>query len=116
MRYSYQQRNTGVSNTCSFKDFINNHLDHPFMDSQLSWLSNRDNKIALDFVGRFENLSNDFNYVCEQLGIEDRFLPKNLASKQNYYTYIDFYDSKTKEKVAKKHEKEIDLSKYTFKK
>lgn len=113
-RDSYQQQNTGELNTCSFKEFVSNHLDRYFLNSQLSWLLNCENTIPLDFIDRFENLSDDFAYICDRLEIKDISLPKLLISKQNNGNYTNFYDSEMKQKVAKKYQEKIDLFKFTF--
>lgn len=61
------------------------------------------NKCVVDFIGYFENIQDDFNFVCEKLNIPKFQLPKtNTTKHQNYVNYYkdqkfinfieDFYD------------------------
>ena len=67
----------------SFDTFLNTHDHCP----QLDWVS-LNGVISLDFVGKFENLINDFNHICEKLSIPNPTLPhENKSSYQHYSTY-----------------------------
>ncbi len=61
-----------------------------------------DDEIAVDFIGRFESLKKDFDYVCKKLNPpSDCQLPekklKHIAGKSHYSTY---YDTASKEIVS----------------
>ena len=66
----------------------------------------------MDFIGRFENLDNDFMYVASKLGI-NRKLKKTNKSIRNK-NYKSYYSRETKEIVNKVYQKDICLFKYTF--
>jgi hypothetical protein len=57
---------------------------------QLRYVADADNKVIVDFVGRFETLARDFAEVCAKIGVQDNPLEKINATAhkpwQTYYT------------------------------
>ena len=54
--------------------------------------------IDVDFIGRYETLQDDFDYVCEQLNIETYKLPHYNKSKQHNH-WESYYTDELKEVV-----------------
>lgn len=67
----------------------------------------------MDFVGRFENLQEDFDYVCDRVRIKRKKLTHANKSKRDR-DYRKYYDSETKEIVAKKYADDIGRFGYEF--
>jgi Sulfotransferase family len=88
----------------TYEEFLNEKIDHSTF-SQLYFLTDSTGKVPMDFVGRFENLQEDFNTVCSHLGIDDPALPKLLV--RNYGQYTDGYTAKTKDLVHQLYQEEI---------
>ena len=124
----------------SFRDFVFNKLPEPGRDDkyrhvmpQYDMLYDSDGRLLVDFVGRFESLQQDFDRVCERLGISDSTLPhvnksdkksrdlkrkvRNLVymNGENHYRGLaDFYDDETRAAVADYYRADIEAFDYEF--
>jgi len=71
----------------------------------------------IDFVGKVENLQEDFNLVCNKIGISAPKLPcinktKTQSSRKHYTSY---YSAENAEFVAELYAQDIDKFTYKFK-
>ena len=82
------------------------------MSNQLDWLIDSNNKIPLNYICRFENLQEDFNKVCDDIGFPKTELPHR--QKSNHLHYSTYYDEETKDIVARRFSKDIEYFGYKF--
>lgn len=94
-------------------NFTNIYSYHHFIPQHEFLLDPKTQKLSVDFVGRFENLGLDFQQICRNMNVSAELLEQNktLGRNMDYRTY---YDSETKNIVAKVYEKDIELFKYVF--
>ena len=91
-----------------FKDYVKK-VNLPL---QVNYVTNNAGELIVDHVCRFENLQQDFDIVCNKIGISRQQLPHKNATKHKHY--IEYYDYETREIVAEKCAKDIEYFDYTF--
>jgi hypothetical protein len=92
----------------------NPYRKYVFTAPQLDFLVDENQRIAVDFVGRFETLQEDFDYVCKKLNRNKIKLPhKNKTKRKKYQEY--YKNEELISSVAKRYKKDIDYFKYEFK-
>lgn len=79
---------------------------------QRDWIFDHDGKRIVDYVGRYETLQQDFENICERLGIDARSLDKQNVSKRS--SYRDYYTSQTRKMVERYFQEDIDTFEYQF--
>lgn len=101
---------------CSFEYYVKDYLNiykNKFINlNQLDWISDFKHNVRLDFIGRFENLQNDYDFVCNKIKIPQHKLLHKNKSVHNHYT--EYYNKETKQIVAKKYAKDIEYFEYKF--
>ena len=103
----------------SFEDYV----DHAFRKPRRhhwsvplrKWFAKPDdgNKESIDFVGRFENLQEDFNTVCDTIGVQRTTLPKK--NKSEHKPYWEYYNERTKVMVERRYSWVVNRFGYKFK-
>ena len=110
--YFYLQRTGGVGQDSSFKEFLQmleerrfdpiglyNNRNFSQCNPQISWLQDSFGSQSMDFIGRYENLDDDFNRVCEILGLPRKVLVQ--ANKSGHSEFEQYYDQGTRDLVLK---------------
>ncbi len=107
----------------SFAEFIR-RLDHGIpLSDQAEWLENIalrpqidrltvDGQIAVDFIGRFENLQGDFNEICARLGIRAGILENVFKTAHRRYT--EYYDDEQRSIVERLYAADIAAFDYRY--
>lgn len=121
----------GFDRRCSFSRFVVKHLPGEiekrrwFLCPQAEYLYGTDDKLLVDFVGRFESLAQDFASACQQMGMSDATLPHVNDSKRTRpgvmrwitrpsLPYRDMYDERSKQVVASLYQADVEAFKYSF--
>lgn len=106
-----------VAGCSSFTEFVLELLPSPKVASeqhirpQSAFVVSRDGSLAVDFVGRFERLAEDFETIAGRLGIDARLERRNESSHHDYRRY---YTDETRDAVARFYERDIALFGYRF--
>ncbi len=116
--HNYLQQQV-LTHSSNFTEFILNceHISSksnwkPFHYNQIDYLTNAQDKIGVDFVGRFENFSQGIEIISEYLAI-----PSNEIGHMNqsdHTSYHDYYTKETREIITKRFKRDLEYFKYTF--
>jgi len=102
----------------SFKEFVYAIHDIPdkkadkHFKAQHTFLTDKNGKLIVDFIGRFENLEGDFKELSKKAGFPNVTIPHML--KNPHKDYRLYYDDETKKLVAERYKKDIELFGHTF--
>ncbi|MBD3328477.1 hypothetical protein GF340_04195 [Candidatus Peregrinibacteria bacterium] len=88
-----------------------NSIDWSQANPQTDWITGHDGNILVDVVYKLENISEDFNKVCNSLGI-DTVLPH--VNKTDHKNYRSYYNQETKKIVADIYQTDIEMFNYQF--
>ena len=124
-------RHAGYDWRCSFPRFVLAQLPRYaekkpwFLCPQAEFVHDRDGKLLVDFVGRFEALERDFAVVSAQVGASGAKLPHANDSRRAGFAlkrwlkrkplpYRDMYDARSKQLVSDMYRADIEAFDYTF--
>jgi len=111
-----------VEHVTDFKEFIRWKLDPERTDQyhidtsierQTDYLKDLDGTILVDFIGKYENLQEDYEEACRRIGIKPPPLPhkRQAKNRKNYHSY---YDEETAELMAQYFREDIETFGYCF--
>ena len=119
-QYFYRRHTEQGVENLSFEDWVRHVYaeQYPVYRSrevlflpQSDWVTDECGELLVDFVGRFERFEENFQYVCNQIGIEASLPHKNKSSRDPYPTY---YTDETANIVARYFKKDIERFGYSF--
>jgi hypothetical protein len=89
------------------------HPVHERRRNQVEYLMDEDGEQIVDFVGRFENLEEDFAEVCRRIGV-DASLPSEKYNASTPCDYHDFYTPSLRDLIAERFADDIAAFGYEF--
>jgi hypothetical protein len=108
-----------LSPYADFDAFVRNGIQRkeirafPHFRPQSDFICLSRGKPGVDFLGYFENLEEDFSYVCRRLNVNPPLLElnRNLSRKKDYR---DYYTDETRRIVARFYADDIEMLGYSF--
>ena len=81
--------------------------------NQLDWFVDPHGNVLADFIGKFENIQRDWEFVAAKLGLPKELPHKNKKThKRKHYT--EYYSGKTKKIIEHKFKVDIEHFQYRF--
>ncbi len=103
--------NLSNSSFSSFVDMLVENKDNIMSDVHLrpqSFWFDRDRGIAIEFIGRFENLEKDLLSVCERVGIKFNPLEFPHINSSNHSPWETFYTPELKKQVREIYKEDFE--------
>ncbi len=94
----------------SFDEYIEWRVSQD-LHFQKDFVTDDNGELIVDFVGRYENLLEDFHFVCQNLGINAK-LP--YINKSKHEDYRKYYNRHTIKLIEEYFQEDIEFFKYTF--
>jgi len=116
-RYFWERRGKGGTiEDCSIEDF-KEFTKKELLEYEHDWLHPYiaiNDKIELDFIGKYETLQDDFKFICQKLNLPNTELPFKKGGFREKKHYSTYYDDETKDVVKNFFKKDIELFGYNF--
>ena len=103
------------SDVMTFENFIKNvvsECDVKWVNVHYASLVSLIPHKKLDFIGKFENLQEDFNIVCDKINIPQQQLPHK--NRKHHTSYVEHYDGEMIEIIEEKYAEDIKTFNYKF--
>lgn len=94
-----------------FDEYIEWRINNDF-ELQKDFLYDENDNLIVDYIGKFENLQEDFNEICLRLEIKPVDLPITNKSKHKHYS--EYYNKSTRDKIYEAYKTDIDYFHYDF--
>ena len=89
------------------------HDDFRFISPCMDWITDEKDNILVDYIGKFENLQEEFNTICNKLNIP--ITPLSHVNKDpSKEPYQKYYNSETKKLIEDAFSKDIKQFNYKF--
>lgn len=106
-----------IKSYASYEDFVMKWLSHEASQSLIhfcpmySFMQNTHGEIAIDFIGRYENLQTDYDYIRSQINIGEQLPQKNVSRQSDFR---EVYTTQMIDKIARVYERDIAEFDYDF--
>ena len=108
----YESFKVQLHSTNNFNEWLKKYIEHKSVAlHQHKFIYDNDEKLV-DFVGKFENLSNDFDYAMTQIKCEHIKLP--FLNKSTRKSYKEYYTEETKKLIKNYYREDVKLFDYYY--
>lgn len=87
-------------------------FDNYHWDKQIYCFTDENNRNLFDFIGRYESLQKDFDFVCDRLGFFRIRLPHYNRTRHAHYS--SYYSEETRQIVGELYREDVEMFGYTF--
>lgn len=107
-----------IAHYTSINDFIENWLneqtiwDYDHFKPQYSFVCDISDKPEVDFIGALETIDNDFEHICQTLGIQNRLSVRNRGNK-DHSEWEKILTPSSKQKINELYRKDFEIFGYT---
>ncbi len=112
MRDEFHRHKHNIKDDISFKEFLQMYAGKQMLKPQTYWLKSFNGSINLDYIGRFENLVEDFQTVCQAIDSPKITLPHKI--KGTGEDYRQHYDQESIDIISNIYWEEINIFNYSF--
>lgn len=112
MRDEIHKINYNITGPLSLKEFLRLYSSVWHLRPQTCWIKDFSGEIPFHYIGRFENLADDFEEVCKLMNLGSITLPHKI--KGLGVDYRKAYDMESIELVREMYMEEIKLFGYSF--
>jgi hypothetical protein len=112
-----------LSGVSEFESFLRWKLDpgRPYqfhvdtsIELQSDYVVDLHRQVIVDYIGRYERLTEDFGEICRRIGVSAPALPHRREAKDRKRDYREYYDDATAELVARHFASDVKLFGYGF--
>lgn len=111
MRDEIHREQHHITGDMPFNDFLKRFAGKGMLQTQTYWIKNYKGFIPLDYIGRFENLMEDFREICKKLNVSLTLPHKKKGTGEDYRKV---YDIESIDLIKKVYQEEIQLFNYYF--
>jgi len=110
IKKSRRRRHRRIRDFATFHDYVAYEARRGKL-LQFEMLTDRNGKLGLDFIGRYENLAADFQQGCERIGVQSELPHLNVFPHEPYQSY---YTPDTSAFVRRHWARDIEAFDYDF--
>ncbi len=112
MRDEIRKKNLKITGQFSLNEFLRLYAGKGMLRPQTNWIKDFSGSIPLDYIGRFENIIEDFQEVCKSMHIPQITLPHKI--KGSGKDYREDYDKDSINIIMEVYKEEIGMFGYSF--
>jgi hypothetical protein len=111
LKHKAHKQHELVSGMKDFEEYLHWRVQH---DAQLQkdFFYDESGDKLVNFVGRFESLTTDFEYICQQIGINTQLPHQNKSRIDN--DFLKYYTKETIALVAQHYREDIETFEYAL--